>query len=109
MESLVFRNGTVSVNDIFAGSYGYEQTNVCFYQVVSIHGKSTVCVRPIDSEILYVNADSYQKPIPDSFFNDEILKRRVKDCASQTSIAIDDCETAYKTDPEKKHRFTTYA
>ncbi|HFD6166053.1 TPA: hypothetical protein ACF5HI_004614 [Salmonella enterica] len=109
MESLVFRNGTVSINDIFASSWGYEQTNICFYQVVSIHGKSTVCVRPIDSEVIYVNANSYEKPIPDSFLSDDVFKRRVKDFSNQPSINIDDCETAYKTDPTKKHRFTTYA
>ncbi|PCQ44955.1 hypothetical protein CQA31_23920 [Citrobacter freundii] len=39
MKKLEFRNGTVSVGDVFASSWGYEQTNVGFYQVISTHGK----------------------------------------------------------------------
>jgi hypothetical protein len=109
MKSLVFRNGNVSVNDIFASSWGYEQTNVSFYQVVSIHGKTTVCVRPIDSEVEHMNMRGYEKPKPGEFLNDTVLKRRVRDFATQPCIVIEDYETAYKTDPEKKHRFSSYA
>ncbi|EHV76870.1 hypothetical protein ECDEC7A_3317 [Escherichia coli DEC7A] len=39
METLTFNNGTVSVGDVFVSSWGYEQTNVNFYQVISVHGK----------------------------------------------------------------------
>ncbi|HCB5058448.1 TPA: hypothetical protein M0F96_004014 [Salmonella enterica subsp. enterica serovar Paratyphi C] len=47
MNVLKFKNGTVSVGDIFVASWGYEQTNVSFYQVISLHGKTTVTVREI--------------------------------------------------------------
>ena len=39
MKTLTFNNGTVSVGDVFVSSWGYEQTNVNFYQVISVHGK----------------------------------------------------------------------
>lgn len=44
MKVLTFKNDTVSVGDIFVSSWGYEQTNVTFYQVLSVHGKKTVTV-----------------------------------------------------------------
>ncbi len=36
MKTLTFNNGTVSVGDVFVSSWGYEQTNVNFYQVISV-------------------------------------------------------------------------
>ena len=39
MKVLTFKNDTISVGDIFVSSWGYEQTNVTFYQVLSVHGK----------------------------------------------------------------------
>jgi hypothetical protein len=47
MKKLEFRNGTVSVGDVFASSWGYEQTNVGFYQVISTHGKKTLTLTVI--------------------------------------------------------------
>ena len=110
MKKLEFRNGTVSVGDVFASSWGYEQTNVGFYQVISTHGKKTVCIRPIDSEVIYINANSYLIPIFDAFIGNDIYKRQVKDHASEPCIQVDCCENAYKYDKDakKKIRFTTY-
>ena len=42
----------VSVGDVFICSWGYEQTNVDFYQVVSLVGESSVRVRQVAPEIL---------------------------------------------------------
>ncbi|HCD6897471.1 TPA: hypothetical protein NDW55_004925 [Klebsiella pneumoniae] len=109
MSSLQFANGSVSVGDIFASSWGYEQTNVSFYQVVSIHGKSTVCVRPVDSEVTYINMQGYVIPKPNIFVGEEIIKRRIKDYASRPLIVIEEYERAYKTDPTEKHEFSSYS
>lgn len=111
MNKLEFRNGTVSVGDVFASSWGYEQTNVGFYQVISIHGKKTVCIRPVDSKVEYINANGYVTPIFDVFIGDEILKRQVKENASVPLVQIDCCENAYKYDKDEKTkmRFTTYS
>lgn len=48
----------VRVGDIFYVSWGYEQTNVDFYQVVALKGKKTAVVREIAGE--YVGGFSYQ-------------------------------------------------
>lgn len=110
MSSLEFTNGSVSVGDIFASCWGYEQTNVCFYQVVSIHGKTTVCVHPIDAEVIYTNnMEGYKMPKKDSFLGQEVIKRRVKTYASSPLIVIEEYERAYKTDSKEKHEFSSYA
>lgn len=108
MSSLQFANGSVSVGDIFASSWGYEQTNVSFYQVVSIHGKATVFVRPVDSEVTYINMQGYVIPKPNIFVGEEIIKRRIKDYASCPLIVIEEYERAYKTNPTEKHEFSSY-
>ena len=42
----------VKVGDIFSASWGYEQTNVDFFQVVALVGESSVRVREVCPEIL---------------------------------------------------------
>ncbi|WP_240184397.1 hypothetical protein [Enterobacter cloacae] len=46
IQSLQFRNGSVSLGDVFVSSWGYEQTNTCFYQVIALRGKKTAVLRP---------------------------------------------------------------
>ena len=48
----------VRVGDIFCASWGYEQTNVNFYEVVALKGKKTAVVREIAGEC--VGGFSYQ-------------------------------------------------
>lgn len=97
----VFKNGNVSVGDVFASSWGYEQTNVNFYQVISTHGKKTVTVREIRAAThLADSMVGYKIPVLDDFTG-ECLKRQVKDCLDELVIKIEDFETAYKTAPEK--------
>lgn len=40
-------SGDVQVGDLFVCSWGYEQTNIDFVQVVALCGKSSVRVRPV--------------------------------------------------------------
>ncbi|AYQ14532.1 hypothetical protein EB670_24360 (plasmid) [Escherichia coli] len=72
MKVLTFKNDTVSVGDIFVSSWGYEQTNVTFYQVLSVHGKKTVTVREIRANSEYGNDSNllivfYIQIMPDDF------------------------------------------
>lgn len=45
----VFSNASVKIGDIFVDDWGWEQTNIDFYQVVGLRGKSSVELRPIHS------------------------------------------------------------
>lgn len=108
MKTLTFKNGTVSVGDIFASSWGYEQTNVNFYQVISVHGKVTVTVRKIRASVNSTHPGrGYKIPLMNEFFG-ESLKRRVRDYHSVPAIDIESFETAYKASSEEQHEFTSY-
>ena len=46
----------VKVGDLFYSSWGYEQTNVNFFQVVALVGKKSVRIREVHPEVLEENA-----------------------------------------------------
>ncbi|NDO80925.1 hypothetical protein CJP72_09140 [Citrobacter sp. NCU1] len=110
MTALTFRTGTVDVNDIFSSSWGWEQTNVNFYQVISTHGKKTVIVREVRAASEYDAAgmSGTKKAVLNDFIG-EPLKRQVKDDSDRPNIKIEDYEYAYKSEPGEKHSFTSYA
>jgi len=67
---------SVNVGDVFRSSWGYEQTNIDYYKVIAIKGKSTVTLREIAAEVVYNGNDTgTKKPIKDSFIGDEFDKR----------------------------------
>ena len=74
----------VKVGDIFEMSWGYEQTNVDFFQVVSLCGEQSVRVREVSPEI--VRRDCVSSMSEDRYYNitSEILEPRSR------SIFIDD-------------------
>lgn len=108
MIALTFRTGSVSVNDVFVSSWGWEQTNVNFYQVISIHGKKTVVIREIRGACYSDGMTGSKKAVLNDFIG-EPIKRQVKDNSHRPTINIDDCECAYKSEPGKNYSFTSYA
>ncbi|MEX9892495.1 hypothetical protein AB7W78_18940 [Providencia rettgeri] len=108
VSKLVFRNGSVSVNDVFVSSWGYEQTNVNFYQVISLHGKKTVTVREIRAETIFDSSMSgKKKPILNDFIG-EPLRRQIKDYGSKPLIKIEEFERASLTSTDKEYFFSTW-
>ena len=64
----------VKVGSIFVMSWGYDQTNVDFYQVVALKGKTQCVVRGICGRPKEMGRDEYV-PVPDSFVGKEIVKK----------------------------------
>lgn len=106
---LNFRNGTVETGDIFYSSWGYEQTNINFYQVTHLKGKSTVVVQEIRCQQITASGamSGTVEPIKGDFIGDP-LTRRVKECAQVPMIVIDECENAYKKTDAKKFYYSSY-
>ena len=48
----------VKVGDLFYSSWGYEQTNVNFFQVIALVGKASVRIREVSAELLEEDAVS---------------------------------------------------
>lgn len=66
----------IKVGDIVYNSWGYEQTNIDFYQIIKVLNASVI-IRPISSEIVEGtegNMCANVKPVPNSFVGDEIRK-----------------------------------
>jgi hypothetical protein len=93
----------VQVGDIFHCGWGYEQTNVDFYQVVEKPSKSTVVVKKIGYET--VNTVSWASenvcPVKDSFLSNETITKRL----SGNWIRFTSYKIASKINPETDKKF----
>lgn len=68
---------SVHVGDLFYDSWGYDQTNVDFYQVVALKGKMTAVIREIRGDCL-PQGDMHGdvRPVRDAFASEETYERR---------------------------------
>ena len=95
----------IKVGDIFCESGGYDQTNVYFYELVALKGK-TGTFRNIQKEVVpgsegMMSADVV--PVPGAYTSDEYTKRIQGDRFKAGYY------NAYKTDPAKSHYCSWYA
>lgn len=89
---------------IFYSSWGYEQTNVSFYQVISVIGKCTVAIRKLSNEKCMKNMFAFScdvMPEKDKFIG-ESIRKRVSDGGGGPSLKICDSERAYLWDGRPK-------
>jgi len=68
----------IKIGDIFVSSWGYEQTNVDFFQLVNLKGK-TGEFRKISYETIEETGpmSEYVRPVPNSFIGEETEKYRL--------------------------------
>jgi len=67
---------TLNVGDIMYSSWGYDQTNIDFYQVTKIVGANSVQIRPISERIERSEGHSdYVVAVKDSFRGEAVTKR----------------------------------
>lgn len=80
----------VPVGAIFVNSWGYEQTNVDFYQVVSTT-EHTVTLRQIRGDYKATGIDrGYSTPVKDAFLKDSLpFKKRVTVYNGQPYVSFD--------------------
>ncbi len=99
----------VKVGDIFRTSWGWEQTNVEFYQVVRVGVKSAV-LREINCEMVEY---SRKKPVKGEFVGEEFTRRISKNIVNgdpvNQSVKINDVATGTLTEDGKSYYFSTYA
>ena len=82
----------LTVGSILNTSWGYDQTNVDYFQVVAIKSKTMVMLREI-AQIQH--DDSHVLPARDSFIGKPFAKRVHP---QWSSIKISSCQTAFPTD-----------
>lgn len=99
----------LKVGDILAYSWGWEQTNVDFFEVVARKGAGTVVLREIASELVKDSGcgamSGYVTPKPGAFLqNEKPIEKRI------TAYGVTmDHGIATPTEPGKKHYCSWYA
>lgn len=95
----------VKIGDVFACSWGYDQTNVDFYQVVKRSPK-TVTLREIEKtqtgETGFMSGEV--RPVLNAFIGDPLRRNLTGE-----SVKIKSYMYASKTDPNRWHRVSWYA
>lgn len=95
----------VKVGDIFYSSWGYDQTNIDFYEVVGLTGAS-VKIRPIDKQtVSNPHAPQVQVvPIPGAYIGD-VMTKRIKDgYQGRPAISISSYQGAWLWDGTPKYQ-----
>jgi hypothetical protein len=121
-------NEGIEVGDIFVASWGYGQTNVNAFQVTKVVGKSSVMIREIATEPVYLNNQTedqrhnamqgHCKPVKDHFKAYSVLiddqekgvrkmVTRLKEGAQLVKVGSGDY-WAFKWDGKKEYRESWY-
>lgn len=97
---------TAETGDIFYASWGYDQTNIDFYQVTALAGKSMVELRELAQEKEETGFMSGTcQPVKDSFTGEPIRRK----CSGENnSIRVSSCQYASPWDGNPKH-WSSYA
>ena len=71
------QNNVVQVGSIFYSSWGYDQTNVNFYEVVKMAGNASVAVRKLAHSVISTKdyGDDIIMPIPGKFEGPAVIRR----------------------------------
>ena len=68
----------VKVGDFFYSSWGYDQTNVNFYQVLALIGKKSVVIREVNIKVTETKGTcDYVVPIPGDFRKENEFTKRI--------------------------------
>lgn len=90
----------VNVGDIFKAVWGYDQTNVDYYEVTKVIGKATVEIREIAA---YGEDDGFMcgkcVPSPGQFKGDPMVKR-IKNAGGTPAVMIESYCDAYRIEPQ---------
>lgn len=95
----------VNVGDIFRSSWGYEQTNIDYYQVTAIKGKSTVTLQEIKAKIVEETCHDTGKklPVKNGFIGEAFDKRITlhgfRDGKANISVSLSSFQNAYLKHP----------
>jgi hypothetical protein len=76
------------IGDVLVSSWGYEQTNIDYYQVTALVGEHSVELRSIGKEVSYERQDYGQcVPVPNVFYGEAFTKRVVEGRVRLTSYS----------------------
>lgn len=92
----------VQVGDIFCSSWGYDQTNVDFYEVVGLTPAS-VRVRPVGLKVV-AGDDFDEQVVPDTSRAGGVMTKRLKDWGGTPWFRVDSFSSASPWDGKPQRR-----
>ncbi len=94
---------TLKVGDVLYSSWGYDQTNVDFYEVTDVKGKHVI-LREIGKKVVRSEtATDYVAAVPGSYKGPP-MRRMPRGSGSSVSVRIDSVQTAYPWDGKPKYQ-----
>lgn len=101
----------IAVGDIFVSSWGYDQTNVDYFQVTELKGPKMVLVREIGGKV--VDRDSHGTSetvvaVPDKFVGPPMLKKIRGGAKNTLSFKVNSFASAYMWDGKPDHQSGPY-
>lgn len=86
----------MKIDDILSASWGYDQTNIDFYQVVGFSGKKSVLIREIGAKLVEATGmdQGILEAIPNSFTNKDPMRKLVQ---RGGYVSIDSVRSASKS------------
>ena len=107
----------VHVGDLFYSSWGYEQTNIDFYQVVALKGAHTAVLREIGCEYIGgFGMTGNKRPLRNHFTSEETYTVRTRKSRYYQDGRVEikapnlsGCHYLTATDDFAEHAYTSYA
>lgn len=86
----------LKVGDILTSSWGYDQTNVWYFQVVKVTAKQATLRRIGSERVESLTYGSWRsRPVKDKFIGDKAYTRKVGDTGERTFVKIESYMYAY--------------
>ena len=110
------KNTPYQVGDIFYSSWGYEQTNVTFWQIVKLTEK-TAWFRPVKKQTvgIYTSMSGTTAPIPNEFIDyplartkDSIVRKRINPNHPNELYGNRSWDTFYRYDGQPVYESSYY-
>ena len=91
---------TIKVGDIFVSTWGYEQTNIDFYQIIEVKGQyatfQEICSKEVEGSMYSHGMACQVVPVKDSFIG-EPIKKKMRFNEGGASCNISTCHCYYLT------------
>lgn len=92
----------VKVGDIFRASWGYDQTNIDYYECTRVISDSTIEIRPIGKESEEIEYHMQGRCVPAlGVFTGEPMRKRVSMAGGEPSVSITSYANAYRMKPRE--------
>jgi hypothetical protein len=108
-ETRLTRDHDIKVGDIYYTSWGYDQTNIDFYEVVNVRG-SRIDLKELKQNYVSMGQGAYDdvvEPIPGEYASDKIITISARADGSVTSISSFEYPT--KWDGKPKYQTNPYS